>query len=199
MSQFQRPDNPEEWFHVRAAFYVETQLLFHLNQKGVFSAIYAEGPLTPHALAEKLNLQPEPLAVMLEYVEGVDHLIERDAQGRFQFSEFGLEICQRYGRDTPEGRQFNFFDVRAGAYGPVWSGADGLLDGSTPYGQGIERRGAMAAGALYKSAHAMSPVLREILSSLKVDTAVEWGVETGLLECIAEKDASIHFFFIDRW
>jgi hypothetical protein len=198
MSQFQRPSNPEEWFHVRAAFYVETQLLFHLNQKGVFSALYAHGPLSPEDLANQLQLQSEPLSIMLDYIEGVDHLIERDPKGRFHFTEFGLEVCKRYGRDTPEGRKFNFFDVRAGAYGPVWSGADGLLDGTTPYGKGIERRGELAAGALYKSAHAMAPALHEILASLQVDTAVEWGVETGLLECMAEQSRSLTLMGLDR-
>ena len=127
------PPSPESWFHEVATHYVEAQALFHLNRCGVFVALDSGGASSAPALAESLGLQLEPLSTLLDYVVGVGRLLERDDQGRYGFTAWGLEVLDRYGRRADDGRRsFNFFDVRVGAYGPIWAAMGGLLRGEEP-------------------------------------------------------------------
>jgi hypothetical protein len=191
-------DDPEAWFHVRAALHVETQLLFHLNQAGVFQHLDRRGPSTAGEMAEALGLVPHVLEVALDYVVGVDNLLERRPDDRFAVSPFGERILDRYGRDTRDGRVFNFFDVRAGAYGPVWAGFGDMLSGEAPYGQGVVRSGEHAANALYKSAQSFAPVLNRIIGESACGAAVEFGVETGLLEHVHRAHPQLTLHGVDR-
>ena len=105
---------------------------------------------------------------------------------------FGQTVLQRYGRGTSEGVQVNMFDVRVGAYGPVWAGLGGMLDGSTPYGRGVARAGEEAATALYTICTRMAPALRAVVADLDIEQAVELGVTTGLLEQLSGMGLRLH-------
>lgn len=185
------PLDPQTWFHEKATAYVEAQMLFHLGRAGVFAAL-AEGPATPPALAARLGLELAPLTACLEYVEGVDALLVRSPAGAFGLTEFGQAVLRRFGRDTPDGLRVNLFDVRVGAYGPVWAGLGGMLDGATPYGQGVLRAGEEAATALYTVCTRMAPALRAEVARLGVAQAVEIGVTTGLLEQLSGLGLRLH-------
>ncbi len=191
-------NDPETWFHVRAALHVETQMLFHLNQAGVFQHLDRVGPSTVGEMASALNLVERVLEVALDYVVGVDTLLECREDGRFAVTSFGERILERYGRETRDGRVFNFFDVRAGAYAPVWSGLGEMLTGATPYGQGLIRKGEHAANALYKSGQSFAPILTQIIGEEPCVAAVEFGVETGLLEHIHRAHPTLSLHGLDR-
>ena len=183
--------DPQTWFHDKATAYVEAQMLFHLGRAGVFRSL-ARGPQTVAALAEELRLDARPLRACLEYIAGVDMLLVQDPEGAFGLTDFGRAVLARFGRDTPNGLQVNFFDVRVGAYGPVWAALGGMLDGSTPYGEGVTRAGEEAATALYTVCARMAPALREVIQSLGVQQAVEIGVTTGLLEHLSGLGMRLH-------
>ena len=183
--------DPQTWFHERATSYVATQMLFHLGRAGVFSML-AEGPATPSAIAERLGLELRILEACLDYLIGVEDLIKRTDGGAVALTAFGQAVLQRYGRGTSEGVQVNMFDVRVGAYGPVWAGLGGMLDGSTPYGRGVARAGEEAATALYTICTRMAPALRAVVADLDVDQAVEIGVTTGLLEQLSGMGLRLH-------
>ena len=112
--------SPEEWFHRKATDFVESQILYHLNRVGVWHAL-RRGPQSAHDLALALSLVPEVLGILLEYVVGVDRLLEHDDEGRFRLTAFGHDVLTRYGREGQATTTYNFFDVRVGSYGPIWA------------------------------------------------------------------------------
>ncbi len=175
--------DPQSWFHDRATAYVEAQMLFHLGRCGVFAAL-VDAPAGTAALAERLGLQAAPLQACLEYVAGVDDLITETDAG-WALTSFGQAVADRFGRPTPDGVRLNLFDVRVGAYGPVWSGLGQLLRGEACYGDGVLRAGDEAAEGLYTVCARMAPGFRSVIAELQVDQAVEIGVTTGLLEALS--------------
>ncbi|MEE2750100.1 MAG: hypothetical protein VX519_01615 [Myxococcota bacterium] len=178
--------DPELWFHERAALYVEVQLLYHLNDLGVFGVLASGERCSTQDLANQLGLVEPLLQTVLDYVYGVDELLDCDAEGRWGLTDFGLGVLERFGRQTSAGPQYNLFDVRVGAYGPVWAAAGELLKGELRYGEGVRRLGERAADGVYKVGARMAPSLSRALSGLGVDVAVEWGVSTGLLQALTE-------------
>jgi hypothetical protein len=190
--------DPELWFHRRASFYVEAQLLYHLSACGVFQSLLAEGAQSPRELAERLDLAPEPLATILEYIAGVDSILRVSAAGQFDLSENGHQVIQRYSRPTPTGPQLNFFDVRVGAYGPIWQGVGRLLRGESEIGVDLHRNGAEAAGGVYTIGAKMAPGLGAVLAGLKPDWVLEFGVTTGILSLLAEGAGACEHFGLDR-
>jgi hypothetical protein len=174
------PLDPETWFHERASHYVEAQVLYHLNACGVFSAL-AEGCATTGALAERLDLTEVVLETLLCFVEGVDMLLVRGPSGEWGLTEFGRSVLDRYGRMDAEGLHLNLFDVRVGAYGPVWEACGALLRGERTYGADLARKGDAAAEGVYKVGARMGPALARWMESQQLDGVVEWGVTTGLL------------------
>ena len=94
--------DPELWFHERAAFYGEAQVLYHLNESGVFLRLAEDGGTTEE-IAASLGLVEGGLQSLLEFVEGVDDLIARDGQGRWSRSERGRRVLDRFGRMDPDG------------------------------------------------------------------------------------------------
>ena len=165
----------EHWFHQRAAFYVEAQLLYHLSQLGVWRLIAEQGPVSTSSIAGSLDLSEPALQAVLDFVHGVDHLLDHDEQG-WRVSSFGQEVMARYGR----GGAINFFDVRVGGYGPVWAGTDRLLRG-----EAVPRHGAAAAEGVYKVAARFAPGVAALVDELAPSVTLEVGVTTGLLETIS--------------
>ena len=191
-------ESPEAWFHRLATDYVEAQILFHLNRVGVFEELDRRGPLQAEALASALGLVAQPLAVLLDYVCGVDRLVERDGDGAYGMSAWGRQVLDRYGREDGDGRSFNFFDVRVGAYGPVWSALGSMLRGEVSYGDGVERAGDRAADAVYKVGAQLAKPLARIVDGLGARTLVEIGVTSGLLSRLALRNPGVSLVGLDR-
>ncbi len=174
-------ESPEQWFHSRATHYVVSQVLFHLGQAGVFSLLDSSGPKSISEIAKTLNLVPHVLSCSLDYVVNIENILEYDSQDRVAITEFGAEVLQRFGRDDGNTRHFNFFDVRVGSFGPVWSGLGKLLSGEEKYGEGVNRVGQYAADGVYKVAARLISPIEEACSSLGIKSLLEVGVPTGLL------------------
>ncbi|HEU4410817.1 MAG TPA: class I SAM-dependent methyltransferase [Polyangiaceae bacterium] len=189
--------SPEAWFHEVATHYVEAQILFHLNRAGVFRLLDAEGPLGADAIAARLGLEPRVLGALLDYVAGVDELLARDGAGRFGLGEFGRRVLERFGRREADGPHFNFFDVRVGAYGPVWEGLGRLLRGAV-YGRDVTRAGDAAAEAVYKLVDRIEPTLARVAGACRATSLVELGVSTGLLERLGARDPGLRCYGVDR-
>ena len=188
----------ESWFHERATHYVEAQVLFHLNRVGVFQLLDDGRPRSISEIAAELSLHPHTLECCLEYVEGVDSLLVRGADDRFTFTAFGRAVLDRYARADPDGRCFNFFDVRVGSYGPVSGDLDHMLRGESEYGRDVHRAGAHAAVGVYKVAPHLLPGFARVASDLGIQRVVEMGVPTGLLARAVAAFPGIEGFGLDR-
>ena len=192
------PERPEDWFHQRATHYVVAQVLFHLNRVGVFRLLDDGAPRTVEAIAAALGLDAHHLRCCLEYAHGVDRVLELDPEGRYGFSDFGRRVLQRYGREDPDGRTFNLFDVRVGSYGPVWASLDRLMTGEARYGRELRRAGREAAAAVYKISPLLLPGLSQAIRDLGLRTLLEVGVTTGLLARALEEHPGLHAVGLDR-
>lgn len=190
--------NPEIWFHRRASLYVESQVLFHLNQCGVFAVLGSGGAHTSSELARQLDLKAEVLQACLEYVSSMDEILERDAEDAFSLTEAGLAVLERFGRQTPDGLAVNLFDVRVGGYGPVWQSLGGLLRGEASYGEDVRRAGEMAAEGVFKIGERMAPGLAKVLADLPVRAEVELGVTTGLSQSLVHRGSDRARVGVDR-
>jgi len=189
----------ESWFHELATHYVLAQALFHLNRCGVFEFIDRRGPCRASDLASSLGLESEHLETLLEYVTGVDRLLARDAEGAYGFTPWGLGVLERYGRAADDGtRSFNFFDVRVGAYGPVWAALGGLLRGEERYGESIKRHGEEAAQGVYKVGARIAPAVGRIMDRLGATTLVELGVTSGLCSRVGATRPGLSLLGLDR-
>lgn len=173
--------SPEEWFHERATHYVEAQVLFALNRVGVFQLLDDGRARTIDEMAHELSLDRHTLECCIEYTHGVDALLEVDEADRYTLTVFGRRVLDRYGREDPDGRVFNFFDVRVGSYGPVWGALEPMLRGDASYGAEVHRAGAHAAVGVYKVAPHLLPGLAKVVGELGIRRVVEVGVPTGLL------------------
>lgn len=190
--------SPEAWFHEVATHYVLAQVLHHLNRVGVLVLLDREGPLAAGEIASRLGLVPEVLETALDHVAAVDRLLERDAGGRFAVTPFGRAVFDRYSRREAGSTTFNLFDVRAGAYGPVWASLDRLLTGEVRYGKELVRRGEIAAGAVYTIGARLAPPLLRLLDRLGSEAICEIGVTTGLLQRVRVERPGIAAFGLDR-
>ena len=75
----------------------------------------------------------------------------------------GAAVLARFGRTDGDTKHFNLFDVRVGAYGPVWADLGRLLSGELRYGEGLQRAGEVAASAVYTvSAQMIEPLHRTL-------------------------------------
>lgn len=176
----------QSWFHEVATHYVEAQVLFHLNQVGVWGELRARGPRTAEALATALGLDARLLEVLLDFASGVDDLLTRDEAGRYALSEFGQAVLTRFGRKDADGEEvYNFFDVRVGAYGPVWAALGPMLKGEVRYGRDLHRAGGYAAEATYTITPRMAPTVSRLVAEHERRCLVEIGVPTGMLAHLA--------------
>jgi len=190
-------ESPEFWFHKRATHYVETQILFHLGQAGVFNLLDDEGPLSVRVIASKLNLVPHVLSCLLDYVINVDDIIEYDNEGRVSVTKFGESVLIRYGRKDVDQTHFNFFDVRVGAYGPVWQGLDRLLSGENRYGKELVRSGEHAAVGVYKVSAMLIDQVEAALLKFGVSRVAEIGVPSGLLALLKSRQPQLEAVGVD--
>lgn len=187
--------SPETWFHRRATSYVEAQLLFHLNEVGVLGLLSDGEWYTPAAIADALRLDISVVEAVLAYVFAVDDLLEHDDAGRYALSPFGRGVLERFsGTDGA----INMFDVRVGAYGPVWANLGRMLRGDGRYGQDFHRDGRYAEAGVSKLAMKFWDSLVEHMEEGGARQMVEVGLTTGLLERLALEYPDRLMFGLDR-
>ena len=191
--------SPASWFHNHATNYVETQMLFHVNQVGVLDELRRNGPCSVPEIARRLNLSAEVLDPVLDYLHGVSDLLLRDERLRYFLSDFGHEIIARFSTTNAHGNsQINMFDVRVGCYGPVWANLTGMLQGEKVYGLDFVREGRFAEDGVLKLSGRFWPALERIVEDLEVETALEIGLTTDLMSRLHAKWPSMRLFGLDR-
>lgn len=193
-------ESPESWFHRRATLYVEAQILFHLNQVGVWKLLRLGSALTASQIAEALRLDPGTTDTLLDYTYEVDDLLERDPQGRYSLSEFGRTVVDRFSDMKGDAGQqsINMFDVRVGAYGPVWRNLGGMLRDEIRYGRDFHREGQYAENGVFKLAMRFWDSLVQRIDECGAGSIVEVGLTTGLLERLAERYPEHPLYGLDR-
>ncbi len=171
--------DPEEWFHRLATHYVEAQTYFHLNQCGVFQRLH-DGARAAE-LAAALDLDERILQSLLEYAANVGVIIRADGDGVFHLTPFGRAVVGRYSKVNGERTTYNMFDVRIGAWGPVWVNLGELLRKTKVYGVDVHRVGEFAADGLFKLAAAVD----RAADQLRATAIVELGPTSGILAQLA--------------
>jgi hypothetical protein len=177
--------DPEEWFHCLATHYVEAQIYFHLNQCGAFQKL--QGGSTASELASELGLNEHVLKSLLEYAADIGEIVSVDAAGRFGLTLFGRTVVERYGKSYGNRVVYNMFDVRVGAWGPVWTNLGELLRNTKTYGVDVHRAGDYAADGLFKLAGPLAAAVDRAADKLGASTVVELGPTSGILAQLAAK------------
>jgi hypothetical protein len=192
--------SPESWFHRRATHYVEAQVLFHLNQAGVLQALRSQGPCTASEIAKTLDLDPAVTDALLDYVFGIDDLLDRNDAGQYSLSAFGDQVLARYSDSDSdnESRSINMFDVRVGAYGPVWQRLGGMLKKEVRHGIDFHREGRFAEKGVTKIARHFTGTICEAIDRLEVEAVLEIGTTTGLLGQLSERRPDLALYGLDK-
>lgn len=188
--------DPETWFHTLATHFVEAQIYFHLNQTGVVHEL-REGGARAADIAARLELDERILDVLLDYAASVGPVIAREPDGRYALTEFGERVLRRYGKTNGERTAYNLFDVRVGAWGPLWTNLSGLLDRSLVYGRDLHRIGDYAADGLFKLAAPLAASVERAAARLGARTVVELGPTSGILAQLAEGEPNRTYAGID--
>jgi hypothetical protein len=193
-------ESPESWFHRRATFYVEAQILFHLNQVGVLGLLNGGDVYTAAEMAKSLHLDPGATDALLDYVYEVDELLNRSPQGKYSLSEFGRKVVDRFSAKNGFGepQAINMFDVRVGAYGPVWQNLSGMLSGAGRYGEDFHRDGRFAETGVSKLAMNFWKTLTGQIEEHGVGNVLEIGLTTGLLDKLGEAYPGRMLYGLDR-
>ena len=199
-SEFEDGVNAAEvWFHRKATAYVEAQILFHLNQVGVFAKLVTSGPISGAEIAAQLHLDEDVTEALLDYVYEVDELLDRDDKDRYSLSHFGRQVVQRFSNPhAAEKGAINLFDVRVGGYAPVWANLGHMLRSTGRYGQDFRRDGRFAEGGVSKLSNHFWPALRQTLSDCPVKQVLEIGLTGGLLERIGKEGLPLSLYGLDR-
>lgn len=175
--------DPEEWFHRLATHYVEAQIYFHLNQSGVFPSL--RDGATAGEMAETLGLDERILRSLLDYAADVGEIVAVDPEGRFSLTPFGEQVVSRYSKVNGEQTSYNMFDVRVGAWGPVWQNLGEMLRRSRVYGVDVHRAGEFAADGLFKLAAPLAEAVLRSADRLAATAVVELGPTSGILAQLA--------------
>ncbi len=193
-------ESPENWFHRRATSYVEAQVLFHLNQVGVFDLLRKGGTYTAAQIADSLHLEVGPTETLLDYLFGVDDLLELDHGGGYSLSDFGKNVIDRFSSTNSDAGQqsINMFDVRVGAYGPVWRNLSRMLTGEARYGEDFHRKGQCAEKAVSKLAMNFWSILSEHVEEIGASSVVEVGLTTVLLQKLRESYPGHVLYGLDK-
>lgn len=194
------PLDPETWFHRRAAHVVSAQAMYHLNDCGVFAALAAaDGPRSAGALAEELGLDRGVLETVLDFVVGVEPVVELIAGAGYRLTAFGRAVVARFSRQGEDGAPaINLFDVRVGAYGPVWENLGAMLRGDATYGVEVQRRGAVAADAVYKVSRRLAPAVERAVLATGATALLEVGATSGLAEWVKLRCPGVACVALDR-
>jgi hypothetical protein len=188
--------DPETWFHTLATHFVEAQIYFHLNQCRVMHHLRGEGAHSAE-IAERLGLDARILDILLEYAANVGDVVARSGDGRYAVTAFGEKVLVRYGKTNGDRTTYNLFDVRIGAWGPLWTNLGALLDRSVTYGEGLRREGAFAADGLFKLAAPLAPAIERVVSRIGASAVVEIGPTSGILAQLAERSPQRWYAGVD--
>jgi hypothetical protein len=188
--------DPEIWFHTLATHFVEAQIYFHLNQLDVFPHL-REGGAHSADVAERLRLDARILDILLDYVAHIGQIVTREPGGRYQITPFGERVLTRYGKTNGDQVSYNLFDVRIGAWGPLWTNLRGLLDQSIIYGKDLHRIGDYAADGLFKLAAPLAPAVERVAARIGASIVVEIGPTSGILAQLAETTPSRSYIGVD--
>jgi hypothetical protein len=175
--------DPEEWFHRLATHYVEAQIYFHLNQCGVFEKL--RHGATAGDLATTLDLDERILHSLLDYAADVGEIIRADADGGFRLTPFGQAVAERFSKVNGDRTTYNMFDVRVGAWGPVWVNLGEMLRRTKVYGVDLHRAGEFAADGLFKLAAPLAEAVERVADRLDATAVVELGPTSGILAQLA--------------
>lgn len=187
--------DPETWFHCLATHYVEAQIYFHLNQCGAFRGLL-DGATVPE-LAADLGLNGHVLQSLLEYAADVGEIVSAPVEGRFGLTPFGRTVVDRYGKMHGDRVIYNMFDVRVGAWGPVWTNLGELLRNTKTYGVDVHRAGDFAADGLFKLAGPLAATVDRAAATLGATTVVELGPTSGILAQLASSRGDRRYVGID--
>jgi hypothetical protein len=188
--------DPETWFHTLATHFVEAQIYFHLNQCGVMHHLRGGGA-TSAEIAARLKLDERILGILLDYAASVGELVTRASDGRYVVTAFGEKVLGRYGKTNGERTTYNLFDVRIGAWGPLWTNLGPLLDRSVVYGKDVRRAGEFAADGLFKLAAPLAPAIERAAARAGATTVVEIGPTSGILAQLAERRPERRYVGVD--
>lgn len=175
--------DPEEWFHRLATHYVEVQIYFHLNQCGVFQKL--RDGATVGELAVTLDLDERILQSLLDYAADVGEIIRADPNGVFRLTPFGQTVTGHYSKVNGDRTTYNMFDVRVGAWGPVWANLGEMLRKTKVYGVDLHRAGEFAADGLFKLAAPLAEAVHRAADRLDATAVVELGPTSGILAQLA--------------
>jgi SAM-dependent methyltransferase len=175
--------DPEEWFHRLATHYVEAQIYFHLNQCGVFQNL--RDGATVGELVVRLDLDERILQSLLDYAADIGEIIRPDADGVFRLTPFGQTVTERYSKVNGDRTTYNMFDVRVGAWGPVWANLGEMLRKTKVYGVDLHRAGEFAADGLFKLAAPLAEAVERAADRLDATAVVELGPTSGILAQLA--------------
>jgi hypothetical protein len=164
----------------------------------VLQLLRRQDSVTADEIAVELSLEPGPTAALLDYVHGVDDLLERDADEHYSLSQFGRAIVERFSSTADAEASINMFDLRVGAYGPVWQQLGNLLTGASRYGEDVHRNGEYAEDAVGKLAMRFWTSLEHHLAEREVSCALEVGLTTPLLKEIGRRRPGIRLIGLDR-
>jgi len=101
-------------------------------------------------------------------------------------------------KDGSQQQSINMFDVRVGAYGPVWQNLSRMLSGDGKYGKDFHREGRYAENGVFKLAMRFWNSLVEHVEELGVDSALEVGLTTGLVEKLGESYPNHLLYGLDK-
>lgn len=175
--------DPEEWFHRLATHYVEAQIYFHLNQCGVFQKL-RDGARASD-LAVTLDLDERILRSLLDYAADVGEMIRAEPDDVFTLTPFGQKVADRYSKVNGDRTTYNMFDVRVGAWGPVWFNLGEMLRKTKVYGEDVHRAGEFAADGLFKLAAPLAEAAGRAADQLGATAVVELGPTSGILAQLA--------------
>lgn len=189
--------DPEDWFHTRATHYVVAQIVYAFNQVGVFQHLLGHSETTVREVAQTHHLDEHVFRILVEYLHAVDAVIMLGADDTIGLTDFGKRLLARYGRDDNGQRVFNLFDLRVGAYQPVWGSLEQMLKGTRVYGAEVHRKGGDAAEALYKLASALVQPLQVLVGNLEPATVLEFGPTSGLVQTLGSQ-SNLRLLGVDR-
>jgi hypothetical protein len=167
---------------------------------GVLNLLHKGGSYTAPQIADCLHLDVGATDALLDYVFEVDNLLERDRQDKYSLSEFGKKVVDRFSKmngDAAQQTAINMFDVRVGAYGPVWQNLSRMLSGKGRYGEDFNREGKYAENGVFKLAGNFWNSLIEHIEQSGVESIVEVGL-TGLLEKLGENYSDRVLYGLDK-
>lgn len=124
-----------------------------------------------------LDLDERILQSLLDYAADVGEIIRADADGVFRLTPFGQKVTGRYGKVNGDRTTYNMFDVRVGAWGPVWANLGEMLRKTKVYGVDLHRAADRLAATAVVEVGPTSGILAQLAAAPGGDTRRYVGVD----------------------